>query len=263
MTLKLPRLFLNLGAHAAQALEALDVFVLDPGGSGLRDDQGGESGQQRGDAKPDIQGQQKDTRAGNLHEAADELHEGLRDELVELVGIVIEARDQVAGFVLIEERYRQLLEFFEERVAQREEHAATNAAHGSHLCIACDGAADIDRHQDAGKQQQSVHVFQADVRVDNVADDGGADQHGSRADADGDERDDYVFSFANQERRQAGHGRPEGQLRTGSAGFGSAQGFKLVVHRRSCSFANRRSGRIPAKCPLVPGVFPMPEFRLP
>ena len=55
--------------------------------------------------------------------------ERLGEELVELVGIVVDPRDQVARAVLVEERDRQRLQFREQRVAEVEEDAAADAAH--------------------------------------------------------------------------------------------------------------------------------------
>ena len=65
--------------------------------------------------------------AGHQEQVASKLHERLREELIQLVGVVVDSRNQVAGFVLIEKCDGQLLQLCEQRVAQLEEHRAADA----------------------------------------------------------------------------------------------------------------------------------------
>ena len=58
-----------------------------------------DGGQQRGDAQPEVERQNEYRDAGHQKQAADKLHQRLADELIQLVGVVVDARDQVSGLV--------------------------------------------------------------------------------------------------------------------------------------------------------------------
>ena len=117
--------------------------ALDPAARGARDDQRHGGRRQRGEAQPDVERQEEDGGAGHQEQVRGELHQRLREELVQLVGVVVDARDQVAGLVLVEEVERQLLQLGEERIAQVEEHAAADAAHLLRLHVGRDQAGQI------------------------------------------------------------------------------------------------------------------------
>jgi hypothetical protein len=55
--------------------------------------------------------------------------------LVELVRVVVDARDEVARLVLVEEGDGQLLELGKERIAQVKKHAPPDAAHEPRLRV--------------------------------------------------------------------------------------------------------------------------------
>ena len=119
--------FLDLGAHAAEGLQALQVLAFHPPGNQLREHQHAGRGHQRGDTQPDIERQQEDGGAGHHENVAGKLHERLRKELIQLVGVVVDSRNQVAGLVLVEEDERQLLQLREQRIAQLEQDASADA----------------------------------------------------------------------------------------------------------------------------------------
>ena len=72
-----------------------------------RDEEDGDTRRQRREAEPDVQADEKDSRADHHEEIGGELNEALSEELIELVGVVVDPRDQIAGLVLIEEVERQ------------------------------------------------------------------------------------------------------------------------------------------------------------
>ena len=94
--------------------------------------------------------------AGHQEQVARQLHQRLREELVQLVGVVVDSRDQVAGLVLIEEVERQLLQLGEQGVAQLEQHAAADRAHRQRLDVGGDQPDDVDREQDGREAQHAA-----------------------------------------------------------------------------------------------------------
>ncbi len=95
--------FLDFRAHASQGVEALAILALHPAGQELRDEQHEQGRRERAQAQPPIEREQEDAGAQDDEEVPEELHQGLREELIELIGIVIDAGDEVPGLVLIEE----------------------------------------------------------------------------------------------------------------------------------------------------------------
>ena len=141
--------------------------------------------QQRADAELDIQTDQKNARACDEKRAAHKLHQRLRDELVQFVGIVVQARNQVAGFVLIEKRHRQFLQLHEQSVAQIVENSSAGAAHGDDLYVARHAARDVDQKHHQRRDEQAVHVPASHVGVDGAHDEDGRDERRERTPHDG------------------------------------------------------------------------------
>ena len=166
----------------------------------MGDDEHRHRRQQRRAAQPDIQHQQQDAGADDEEGVAQELHQRLGEELVELVGVVVDARDQVARPVLVEEGDRQFLQLVEDGIAQVEQDTAGHPAHGAGLGIGRDEADGVDRQQQAAPQQHAVQISGGDEAVDGVPDDQRRGERGGRRDQDRRQRNGDVPAFALDQR---------------------------------------------------------------
>jgi hypothetical protein len=93
-------------------------------------------GHQRGKAELDVQTDKKYPGAGYQEHAAHKLHERLRHKLIQLVGIVVQPRNQVACLVLVEECDGQILQFQKQSVSQMIQDSSADAAHRDDLYVA-------------------------------------------------------------------------------------------------------------------------------
>ena len=89
----------------------------------------------RDKTESEINNNNKNSRADYENDVADKLHQGLREKLIELVGIVVDARNKIACLVLIEKGDRKLLKFAEYFIAQIEKQSPAHASHGYNLQI--------------------------------------------------------------------------------------------------------------------------------
>jgi hypothetical protein len=147
--------------------------------------------------------QQQDAGAQDQEAVANELHQRLGEELVELVGIVVDTRDQVAAPVLVEERDRQVLQLGEDRIAHVEEDAPPHSTHGARLDVAGSQSDDEHAEQDAGPRQHTGKITARDVGIDGMRDDHRGDQRGTGGEQDGDERDRDIALLALDERHKS------------------------------------------------------------
>ena len=76
-----------------------------------------------------MQAEQENPRAGHHEKVSGKLHQSLGKKLIQLVRVIVDSGNQVAGLVLIEECDGQRLEFGEERISQIEEHVPPDRAH--------------------------------------------------------------------------------------------------------------------------------------
>ena len=153
--LEIVQALLDLGAQAAHRLQALGILAANPRRRRPREQQQPESRRQARRSQAEIDAEEEHARAGHHEEAADELHQGLREELIQLVGVVVDPGDQVARLVLVEERERQLLQFREERIPQIEQQPLRHASHHAGLDVAREERDDIQGQEDAREQEDS------------------------------------------------------------------------------------------------------------
>ena len=158
---------------------------------------------QRGEAQGAVESDQEDRRARHHEQVGRQLHQALREKLVQLVGIVVDPRDEVAGLVLVEEVERQILQFREQRdFASRTTPAVRrcpSSASGRRSRRTTPG-----RQPTEGRRtQDAAEVAAPDVGVDRVRDDERPDQPCQRRHDDGNARDGDAFTLGRHERQQA------------------------------------------------------------
>ena len=140
------------------------------------------------------------------------MHQTLREKLVQLVSVVVDSRDEVAGLVLIEEVERQILELREQAISQAEQYPASNAAHRLRLYVGGDERRQEGDEQKAGESQDAAEVAAPNVGIDRVRDDERSDQPCERRDDDGNARDGDALALGRHERQQADKRRNDARL---------------------------------------------------
>ena len=114
--------------------------------------------EQSDNTQPDIQRHRKMAAPVIMKYVAGKLNEGLRKELIQLVGVIVDSRNQVAGFVLIEKDQGQVLQFRKQSISQLEEDGTADGAHRESLKITGKQAAQINAEQDRGRGEDTSKV---------------------------------------------------------------------------------------------------------
>jgi hypothetical protein len=99
--------------------------------------------------------------------------------LVQLVRIIVDPGNQIAGLILVEERERQGLQPGEQGVSQIEKNGAAHSAHCQRLVVACEQTDKIDPKQNAGRPENALEVSTLNISVDRTGDDDRAKKAGS------------------------------------------------------------------------------------
>ncbi len=185
--LEIGQALLDLAAEAAQAFQAPAAPRLDPGRDQSGDDQHRQGGNEGRDPQSPVEDQQQQARSEDEEEAPEELHQRLREELIDLVGVVVHPRDQVALAVLREEADRQLRQLGEKLVAQLEQQVAPHRAHAEGLAVVGDQPGEIDGGEQPGVAEQQAEVVAPHRAVDRPGDDHRPQQVGGGGDHDADE----------------------------------------------------------------------------
>ncbi len=108
---------LHFPAEIAQRLKTGPVASPHPAASRARQQQDTKRRHERRRTKLDVEREQRHGRPRHHDEVAGQLHQRLREELIQLVRVVVDARNQIAGAILMEEVDRQLLKLREQRIA--------------------------------------------------------------------------------------------------------------------------------------------------
>ena len=251
--LEVVQAFLHFRTHAAERLQALHVLRLDPRRSAAAENQHSQRGQKRGRSQANVQAEQKDGGAGHQEEAPDELHQRLGNKLVELVGIVVQARNQVAGLVLVEEHHRKFLQLEEQAVSNVKQNPAPHAPHGSDLDVTGHHAREIHGQHQQGEAQQAARIIEPDIRVNGVRDQDRRHQGRHGTDGDGRHRNDHLGLFAGHQRHEPFD--PAAERRWLAR---APAGIKRVFHSGWCCAASGRAGHIRAMPPSAAGAFRWP-----
>ena len=258
--LEVGQALLDLGAQRAERLQALDVAPLHPRPGDACHEQHAERRSERRHAETHIEGEQKDRGAGHHEQVGRELHEALREELVQLVGVVVDSRDQVAGLVLVEEVERQLLQLREERVAQGEQHPPADAAHRLRLDVGRDERRQVDEEEQSRRAQHAAEVAGRGCSVSTVC----AMMSGPTSPAS-DEMTTATKAIDTLFRSVAMSGRSRRERRGDSRRVCSGRRTTECVRLRIgwCCVGSHRSARIPARSAAVSRACRPPGLRLP
>src|SRR6185312_2583884 len=116
--LEIVQRFLDLRAQVARRLCRVRIPLLYPFRHGFVEDPHQRRRRQHGQSQPPVEIDKRDPRAGDDKDARYELHQRLAEELIDLVGVVVDPRNEVPGLVLREESHRQFLQLIEYRIAQ-------------------------------------------------------------------------------------------------------------------------------------------------
>jgi len=118
-----------------------------------------------------VKAEKENTRAGHQEKVSGKLHQSLGEKQVQLVGVVVDPRNQVSGLVLIEECDGQGLEAGEESISKIEEHMTPYRAHPLSLEVARAKADQVDAQQKQRGQQDTIEIPVLNVNVDGARDD--------------------------------------------------------------------------------------------
>src|SRR5262249_61358444 len=140
---------------------------------------------QRDDSQRDVQRQKKDSSARHHEKVAGELDKRLREKHVQLVSIVVDARDEIPGFVLVEKNQWQTLQLRKQSIPQLEKHGTANGTHRQRLKVTGKKAAQVNTHQNRRERENTGEVPGLNVRIDRVTDDDRPQQRGTVCDKHG------------------------------------------------------------------------------